>query len=85
MSSTIGIDELRDILVACAGGGDDALRGDILDMPFEDLGYDSLVLIEAAATLKRQYGVHIPDEQLVEALTPAELLVLINKLVGTDV
>lgn len=75
------IEALRGILVECAGGDADALPRDMVDIPFDELGYDSLVLIEASATLKRQHGVVIPDEQLTELRTPAELLLLINERV----
>lgn len=75
---TMSIDQLRGILVECAGGDADALPYDLVDVPFEELGYDSLVLIETSATLKREYGVLIPDEQLTELRTPAELLALVN-------
>ena len=75
---TISIEDLRGILVSCAGGDADALPTDLADVTFEELGYDSLVLIETSATLKRDYGVVIPDEQLTELRTPAELLLLIN-------
>ena len=79
MSKPMTIDDLRGILVTCAGGDDsDALRGDICEVSFEDLGYDSLALIETAATVKRDYGVLIPDEQITEVHTPGELLTLIN-------
>jgi act minimal PKS acyl carrier protein len=75
---TMSIEDLRGILIECAGGDANALPRDLVDVPFEELGYDSLVLIETSATLKRQYGVVIPDEQLTELRTPAELLQLIN-------
>jgi minimal PKS acyl carrier protein len=75
---TMSIEDLRGILIECAGGDADALPRDLVDVPFEELGYDSLVLIETSATLKRQYGVVIPDERLTELRTPAELLRLIN-------
>jgi minimal PKS acyl carrier protein len=75
---TMSIDDLRGILIECAGGDADALPRDMMDVPFEELGYDSLVLIETSATLKRQYGVVIPDELLTELQTPAELLLLVN-------
>lgn len=79
MGKTISVDDLRSILIACAGGDDtDALDGDISGVSFEELGYDSLALIEAAATLKREYGVFIPDEQITEVRNPGELLTLIN-------
>lgn len=74
----MSIEELRVILVQCAGGDADALPTDMLDVTFDELGYDSLALIETSATLKREYGVVIPDEQLTELRTPAELLRLVN-------
>jgi act minimal PKS acyl carrier protein len=76
MSMTI--EDLCGILIDCAGDNADALPTDMVDVSFEELGYDSLVLIETSATLKRQYGVVIPDELLTESRTPAELLLLIN-------
>jgi minimal PKS acyl carrier protein len=74
----MSIEQLRSIFIACAGGDADALPTDMVDATFDELGYDSLVLIETSATLKREYGVVIPDEQLTELRTPAELLLLIN-------
>jgi minimal PKS acyl carrier protein len=79
MSKMMSIDDLRGILIACAGGDDlDALHGDISGMSFEELGYDSLALIETAAKLKLEHGVTIPDEEITEVGTPNELLSLIN-------
>ncbi|MEV6823628.1 acyl carrier protein [Amycolatopsis sp. NPDC051102] len=75
---TMSIEDLRDVIIKCAGGDADALPVDRMSVSFEELGYDSLVLIETSATLKREYGVVIPDEQLTELRTPAELLLLIN-------
>lgn len=79
MSKMMSIDDLRGILVACAGGDDtDAIHGDISGISFDELGYDSLALIETAAKLKRDHGVAIPDEQITEVRTPSDLLNLIN-------
>lgn len=71
------IEDLRSILIDCAGG-DEALRGDIADVSFDDLGYDSLALIDTTAMLKREYGVVIPDDRLTDLRNPGELLGLIN-------
>jgi act minimal PKS acyl carrier protein len=73
------IEDLRGILIACAGGDDAELTGDIALAPFEDLGYDSLALIETSAQLKRDYGVVIPDELITEVRTPRQLLDLVNQ------
>ncbi|MFF8380345.1 acyl carrier protein [Streptomyces sp. NPDC015661] len=73
------LDALRTILVACAGEDDSAdLSGDILDVTFEDLGYDSLALMESAARIEREFGVSLDDDDVNEALTPRLLLDLVN-------
>lgn len=72
------IDELRDMLVAAAGQGESDLRGDISDVLFDDLGYDSLALLETAALVKQEWGVHIPDDQVTEFKTPGALLAWVN-------
>lgn len=73
------IDELRLILVACAGAEDEAAPDqDITDLEFEELGYDSLALMETAAQLERDYGVQIPEEQIADIKTPGDMLELVN-------
>jgi minimal PKS acyl carrier protein len=83
MSKMMSIDELRAILTACAGGDETvAFHGDISDVSMEELGYDSLALIETAARLKLDHGVAIPDELITDVRTPGELLNLINERVA---
>jgi minimal PKS acyl carrier protein len=72
------IDDLRKILIACAGESDGVLDGDIRDVDFDDLGYDSLALMETAARIKSDFGITIPDEQIPQLRTPGELLDLVN-------
>lgn len=74
----MSIDDLCGILAVCAGDGAGAPRGDLSDVKFDELGYDSLILIEAAATIKRDHGLVVPDDKLLEARTPGQLLDLIN-------
>jgi minimal PKS acyl carrier protein len=79
LSKMMSIDDLRGILVACAGGDEvDAVHGDISDVSFEDLGYDSLALMETAAKLGLEHGVVISDDEITEMRTPRELLDKIN-------
>ncbi|GHB08720.1 acyl carrier protein [Streptomyces thermoviolaceus] len=74
------LDDLRTLLIACAGADEGSdLSGDILDTPFEDLGYDSLALMETAARIERDYGVTLSDEQVTDGLTPRILLALVNE------
>lgn len=77
------LDALRIILVACAGEDDSVdLSGDILDVTFEDLGYDSLALMESASRIEREYGVSLSDDDVNEELTPRLLLDLVNTSVA---
>ncbi|CAO5245942.1 acyl carrier protein [Frankia sp. AgKG'84/4] len=78
MAKMMTIDELRAILVDCAGGDDAVLPGDISAVPFDELGYDSLALIETAARLRLDHDVLIPDEEIAEVRTAGELLGKIN-------
>jgi minimal PKS acyl carrier protein len=72
------IDDLRTILVASAGESDGGLDGDIRDVDFDELGYDSLALMETAARIRSDFGVTIPDERIAELRTPGEILDLVN-------
>lgn len=79
--STIGLDQLRDLL-RTAGGDPGGLDGDILDVSFEEIGYDSIAMLETAVRLRQEYGVDLDDEVLTEAETPRALLALVNEARG---
>jgi minimal PKS acyl carrier protein len=55
------------------------LDRDGLEATFEDLGYDSIALLETASRISREYGVVIDDDALSEAKTPRSLIDLINE------
>nr|AHA81979.1 Arm9 [uncultured bacterium] len=72
--------DLTAILRECAGEDDNsALQGDILDVAFDRLGYDSIALMETAGRIQIQYGVPLADDVVVLANTPRELLELVNR------
>ncbi|MFE7797830.1 acyl carrier protein [Nocardia sp. NPDC057440] len=76
---TMTITALRQILVECAGGDEiEELNGDISTVDFDQLGYDSLALIETASRIQRDFGVMIPEEQLIDVKTPQELIDIVN-------
>ena len=67
----VELPDLRRILLEGAGAvqGVD-LNGEILDSSFEDLGYDSIAIMETAARISREYGVdplerHHVDEVMI--------------------
>jgi minimal PKS acyl carrier protein len=73
-SQAFTLDDLREVMRAC-GGVDEGvdLESDIADISFEDLGYDSLAVLEMAAKLQNHLGVVIPDDVAEQLLTPRAL------------
>lgn len=80
--SQLTFDDLKQILVQCAGesgeAGSASLGTDVLDVPFTDLGYDSLALLETAAVIEQRFGVPLSDEDVSGAQTPRQFLDLVN-------
>ena len=77
------LDDLLRIMRECAGEDDAvALSADAADVPFTDLGYDSLALMETASRVEREYEVSIPEEALAEIETPAAFVALVNREAG---
>jgi act minimal PKS acyl carrier protein len=71
--------DLRRILRAAAGTGEEiGSDADILGLPFEDLGLDSLALLETGARIQREFGVTLADSALAEAATPRFLMETVN-------
>jgi act minimal PKS acyl carrier protein len=71
----ITLDDLRRVMAACAGADDDVdLNGDIIDVTFADLGYDSLAVMETVAILEREHKVKISDERIADLPTPRAML-----------
>ncbi|MEU9013882.1 acyl carrier protein [Streptomyces sp. NPDC048479] len=78
-STEFTIDDLRRILREGAGTEEGVdLDADILDTAFEELGYESLALLETCGRIEREYGVTLDDDALAEARTPRALLGLVH-------
>ena len=73
------LDDLRGLMKGCAGVDEGIdIDGDILHVPFEQLGYDSLALLEIAHKIEDQMGVIIPDGSVEKMQTPVEIIVYVN-------
>ncbi|MFI0234838.1 acyl carrier protein [Streptomyces sp. NPDC017086] len=73
------LDNLRRILTEGAGADENVdLDGDILDVPFEALGYESLALLETGSRIEREYGISLDEEVLAVVNTPRALLSSVN-------
>ncbi|WP_285735187.1 acyl carrier protein [Nocardiopsis sp. ATB16-24] len=71
--------DLRRILREAAGEDESVdLDGDILDVEFEELGYESLALLEAGSRIEREFNIRLDDETLTESMTPGSLIKVIN-------
>jgi act minimal PKS acyl carrier protein len=78
------IDGLKTALQAAAGDDEvSVLEGDILDVAFGDLGYDSLAIMETTNHIERQFGVSLPEDEVGQVQTPRELLELVNRHAGS--
>jgi acyl carrier protein len=74
------LDDLRRILRAVAGEAEGAgLDGDILDVTFTDLGYDSLALLETAGQIERERDLQLDESTITEAQTPRQLLTAVTE------
>jgi len=71
--------DLKRVLLDAAGAPEHGdLDGDILDLSFEDLGYDSIALLETVGCVERERGVSLDDSVVSEARTPRLFLEFVN-------
>lgn len=67
--------DLRQIMREAAGDDEAVdLDRDILDVPFVELGFDSLAMLETVTLVKRRTGVAVADDELDQIVTPRALL-----------
>ncbi|MEU6120006.1 acyl carrier protein [Streptomyces sp. NPDC047117] len=79
MSAVFTLDDLKRILLEGAGADEGVdLNGDILDTEFEELGYESLALLETGGRIEREYGITLDDSALTDATTPRALVEVVN-------
>ncbi|MFI6008624.1 acyl carrier protein [Streptomyces sp. NPDC051243] len=75
------LDDLKRILREGAGADEGVdLDGDILDTGFEELGYESLALLETGGRIEREFGITLDDDVLTDAHTPRALIAAVNTL-----
>jgi act minimal PKS acyl carrier protein len=74
---TFTVAELRRILLE--GAGDDGgITEESLDVPFEEIGFESLQLLEATVLIQASCGVDLDDSVLTTVYTPRELIDTVN-------
>ncbi|MET9219513.1 acyl carrier protein [Streptomyces sp. NPDC088197] len=79
------IEDLKRILREAAGESEGIdLDGDILDQTFEDLGYDSLALLETGSRIEREHGIELEDTSITVVETPRALLAVVNEQLAAE-
>ncbi|WP_145502581.1 acyl carrier protein [Streptomyces sp. CFMR 7] len=59
------------------------LEGDILDVDFEALGYESLAMLETGTRIEREFGITLDDETVTKTATPRGLIEAVNARLGS--
>jgi act minimal PKS acyl carrier protein len=73
------IEDLKRILREGAGADEGVdLDGDIADVEFGSLGYESLALLETSSRIEREYGIRLDEEAVATANTPRALVDLVS-------
>jgi act minimal PKS acyl carrier protein len=60
-----------------------ALDGDVIDVVFGNLGYDSVALLEVMSQIKHQYGIDLADDTVGTAKTLRQVLEKVNQVIRT--
>jgi act minimal PKS acyl carrier protein len=75
----LALTDLRSVLEGVAGEAEDVTWDEsVLDVPFDELGYDSLALVGVIAAVRRDSGAAIPEEAIVTMQTPRAALATLN-------
>lgn len=84
-TTSFTLDDLKRILLEGAGAEEGVdLDADILDTAFDDLGYESLALLETGSRIEREYHIVLDEAVVAEARTPRVLIDAVNSRLGAD-
>ncbi|WP_024806280.1 acyl carrier protein [Nocardia sp. BMG51109] len=74
------LEELIVILRRCAGVDENVVLDDaIADTDFENLGYDSIALLEVTSDIERTFGIKLADDAIEVTSTPRDVLKLVSE------
>jgi act minimal PKS acyl carrier protein len=73
--------ELRQIMRSVAGAEQGvSFDGEIGEVSFDDLGYDSLAVLEVMSEVQRRHGIEVPEEVIFDLRTPQQAVDYVNGL-----
>ncbi|MET9051350.1 acyl carrier protein [Streptomyces bacillaris] len=79
-SGAFTLENLKRILREGAGADESVdFDGDILDTDFEELGYESLALLETCGRIEREYGITLDDSVVGDVRTPRRMVEVVNE------
>ncbi|MEU9078607.1 acyl carrier protein [Kitasatospora sp. NPDC004745] len=82
----ITISDLQTIMRQCAGEAEDALPlEEAPDRTFEELGYDSLALLETHSRIEREFGIALFEDEVGDVDTARDLVDYVNSLLQLKV
>lgn len=77
--TNIKLDDVWRLLRESAGVDESVdLSGDVDHQNFDDLGYDSLAVLEITARIEQEFGVKIREDDVEALTTPAQLVDYVN-------
>ncbi|MEV7546107.1 phosphopantetheine-binding protein [Streptomyces sp. NPDC089915] len=76
----MNLDELRTIMRQCGVEDGVDLDGDILDLEWLELGYDSLAVLEITTAVQHAARTPLPEEEVALLTTPRLLLERLGSL-----
>ncbi|MFJ8771414.1 acyl carrier protein [Streptomyces microflavus] len=82
-NQTFTLESLKRILREGAGADESVdFDGDILDADFEELGYESLAILETCGRIEREYGITLDDSVVSDVRTPRRMVQVVNEHLG---
>ncbi|AGK78906.1 acyl carrier protein [Streptomyces microflavus] len=82
-NQTFTLESLKRILREGAGADESVdFDGDILDADFEELGYESLAILETCGRIEREYGITLDDSVVSDVRTPRRMVEVVNEHLG---
>jgi minimal PKS acyl carrier protein len=77
------LDDVMRLLRECGGDAQETAEHDVSGTSFEDLGYDSLAVLELTARIEQEFAVVIPDDAVSTMATPQAAIDYVNARLTT--
>jgi act minimal PKS acyl carrier protein len=79
------LEDLVDLTRTHAGEAEEGvLDGDIVDVLFTHLGYDSVALMEVLSQIKHQFGIDLADDAVEGMRTPRAVIEKVNEVIRSQ-